>query len=340
MKIEITSYLSQKIRNISLLAILMVFVQHGSYGLSNSGWHGIFKSIISLGICDFPVPFFFIVSGFFLARNFSLTWSWYSCEMNKRIKSLLIPYLIYSALGFLLRDGATPVSFLDGLGVTSLLPVVGPLWYVRTLLALCIISPVIIITTRIASKHISACLLLAAIFVAACIFSFPTRKSLGMPTLYFSFGTFLASHGKCIPKISSKTKFLGSIVTLLVLLIFKALHDAHTLPSSEVFLRWYIVPTTICTVWYGYDILFKGKLLQLPSPLSFATRSTFFIYCSESFIRSGLANFIAILDIDSLVNTPMGAISFAVVIALVSLTLSHCLGQLTPRLYQTISGGR
>lgn len=341
MKIEITPYLSQKIRNISLLAILMVLVQHGSYGLSNTGWHGVFKNVISLGICDFPVSFFFIVSGFFLARNFTFTWSWYSCAMSKRVKSLLIPYLIYSALGFLLWGVTTRGSFLDGLGITSLLPVVGPLWYVRTLIALCIISPVIIIATRSASKHISACLFLAAIFIAACIFPFPARKSLGMSTLYFSFGTFLAAYGQCFPKIPAKIKFAGGVVALLALLIFKAIHEAQaTQPTSEVFLRWYIVPVTICTIWYGYDVLFKGKLLQQPSFLSFATQSTFFIYCSESFIRFGFCKVITILGIGSLINSPQGAISFAVIIAVTSLFLSRCLGQLSPRLYKTISGGR
>ena len=332
---------SQKIRIISLLAILMVLIQHSSYGLSNTGWHGVFKNVISFGICDFPVSFFFIVSGFFLTRNFSFTWSWYSCTISKRIKSLLIPYLIYSAIGFLLWGMTTRGTFLDGLGITSLLPVVGSLWYVRTLIALCIISPVIIIVTRSASEHVPPRIFLAAIFIAACIFPFPARKSLGMSTLYFSFGTFLAAYGECLPKISSKIKFAGSAVTLLTLLIFKAIHEAATtLPTSEVFLRWYIVPATICTIWYGYDVLFKGKLLQLPYFLSFATQSTFFIYCSESFIRFGFCKAWAILGIRSLINSPQGAIAFATLIAITSLLLSRCLGQLTPRLYKTISGGR
>jgi len=340
-KIEITPYLSQKIKIISLLAIFMVFVQHGSYGLPDTGLHGAFKHIVSLGIADYPVSFFFIVSGYFLSRKFSPTLNWFGNELKKRTSSLLVPYLIYIGIGFWLFDCSSRITILDGLGITSLLPAVGPLWYVRTLILLCILSPIILFVTTLMARHKLWRYLGLFVFIAASLIAFPARKSLGMSTLYFSFGTFLAVYGSCLGNVSTKIKFNASLVSLIALLSFKLYHImSHPCDPAEVFLRWQVVPFTITSIWYGYDLLFKEQVLHMPRWLQFASETTFFIYCIESFLRHGVNIVICKTGCQSHTNTPIWIIATALLIATLGLLIAKILQKHVPLLYKTLAGGR
>jgi len=340
-KIEITPYLSQKIRVISLLAILMVFIQHGSYGLPDHGYAGVFKHLVALGVCDYPVPYFFIVSGFFLARKYDATIGWYVSELKKRIKSLLVPYLIYTLFGYLVLAHVSEVPVLDGLGITSLLPVVGPLWYVRTLIALCIVSPIIITAMRWAARCKTLQCLFLAVFIAGSLISFPARKSFGMATLYFSFGTFLAMHGSVLRTYSARAKCVTGLCALAALLGYKFIYVLTTPIIDEVFLRWPAVPCTIVTVWYGYDLIFKGNVVKLTKRIEFASQTTFFMYCMESFIRPALFAMLAYIPSSyTITNTPVGIIITSIIIAMLGLVMASILRTHTPKVYGLLSGGR
>lgn len=59
-QIKITPYLAHKMRVISLFAICFVVLQHASYGVATNNALGlVYRDIVSLGIADFPVPYFF-----------------------------------------------------------------------------------------------------------------------------------------------------------------------------------------------------------------------------------------------------------------------------------------
>ena len=63
--IELTPAFSGKLRILSLLAIGCVVLQHASYGVSTETATGLlYRDLVALGFADFPVPYFFIVSGF------------------------------------------------------------------------------------------------------------------------------------------------------------------------------------------------------------------------------------------------------------------------------------
>jgi len=341
-KIELTPYLSQKIRNISLLAIIMVFIQHGSYGLPNTGIQSIFKHLVSFGIADYPVSFFFIVSGYFLSRKFAPTFSWYLTELKKRSISLLVPYLIYIFLGFWLFDCSSHITILDGLGVTSLLPAVGPLWYIRTLILLCLLSPIIISATTIMARHTFCRYIGFGIFLSACLIAFPARKSLGMSTLYFSFGTFLAVYGSCFTTISTKFKCYMCLSLLFTALCFKLYHITHfpICDTDEVYLRWLVIPFTIGSIWYGYDLLFKNCVIAMPRWLEFSSETTFFAYCVESFVRLGLNKAIYASGHQQLANTSLGIVFSALVIASIGFVIARLLQLTIPKFYTILSGGR
>lgn len=150
---EISSETSQKIRNMSLLCAALVVSIHVPWPYNpplSVGWFVV--EAVANGIANIAVPFFFVVSGFFLARHFDEE-NWYRREVFKRIKTLIVPYVAWSILPILLflplnivadkiagRPFGTGFYFLQGpiwihiLGFDlSKTPLYGPLWYVRCL---------------------------------------------------------------------------------------------------------------------------------------------------------------------------------------------------------------
>ena len=104
------------------------------------------------------VPFFFLCSGYMLARHVAET-GWYGRELKKRIRSVLIPYLCWCLVPALLllpfsvladmqagRPFGTSVAIVSHpLQVFGLLPnewpINTPLWYLRTLMFLVLLAP-------------------------------------------------------------------------------------------------------------------------------------------------------------------------------------------------------
>ena len=146
--------LSLRLTLLSFVATLMVVFIHVPKPAERGLGH-----FLECGICEIAVPFFFVVSGFFIARHVGES-SWWRRESVKRFKSLLVPYLIwclaaavvymgmYAAVNVvkhapLTRNFETfTVMHVLGLDLTNR-PVAGPLWYVRELLLLLLPLPVL-----------------------------------------------------------------------------------------------------------------------------------------------------------------------------------------------------
>jgi surface polysaccharide O-acyltransferase-like enzyme len=114
------------------------------------------------------LPFFFLVSGLLFYKDFQPTLAVYGVKLRTRLRTLLVPYLfwnicLYSAL--LVVHEIAPIShFFSGgkmavpeSGVYAILntiiginrmPIVYPLWFIRDLLLLIIISPLLWVVAR------------------------------------------------------------------------------------------------------------------------------------------------------------------------------------------------
>ena len=98
-----------KIANASLLSAAMVVGMHtvGHTVLGSTVWW--FDSLVTHGIFRIAVPFFFIRSGFFLYQHYysqdnsEPLYCIYLKECYKRIRTLLIPFFLFSIIHFLLH---------------------------------------------------------------------------------------------------------------------------------------------------------------------------------------------------------------------------------------------
>ena len=243
----------------------------------------VINEIIKEGVAGIAVPFFFVVSGYFLAAHFDED-GWWLREARKRIHSLVIPFFVWSILAYLIfvpqslitdylahRPLSTSISLSDGkwarlLGFDlSTAPSLYPLWYVRSLFFLVLLSPFI---NKCVCRFKIAWLLFALV-LPKVVDALTTRANLPFWTSFFGAGAvsltglFHFSVGIYIRrfKVSIYSKSLAIVCVILGIgvLIGRAIVHARgaELPCSMAYLRipflmyavWYIMPSRPFPVW-------------------------------------------------------------------------------------------
>lgn len=96
-----STYLSNKLRAISFLSIVLVVILHSQLLVYSKGNSFHLQQFLTSEVTRISVPFFFYISGFLLFYNCkTLNYSWYCSKLKKRVRSLLVPFLIWSISGF------------------------------------------------------------------------------------------------------------------------------------------------------------------------------------------------------------------------------------------------
>ena len=159
---KISDELSFKVKNMSLLCAAFVVTIHILLpgGRESSTWFA--SQFIVKGLAQIAVPFFFLVSGYFLAAHIGED-NWWRKALSKRFFSLVIPFFIWSFISTVVviplnvcadliahRPFGTSIYLLHGVewcrffGIDMTdYPELVPLWYVRCLFIFVIASPVV-----------------------------------------------------------------------------------------------------------------------------------------------------------------------------------------------------
>ncbi len=201
------STVGQRIANMSVVCACIVALSHVGYNtaVGSAGWW--FVRMTRCGVCCLAVPFFFAVSGYFLSRHFEEP-GWWTRETSKRVKSLLVPYLLWciaffvfarvgaaaakasSAKGFFdaLKFPLSQLALAAGLRLDAT-PMLVPTWYMRALLVIVLVSPAIAWLFR---SRYAAAFSTAAAFCAYVALS-PHRNGLSSTRLehFFYYGVSL-----------------------------------------------------------------------------------------------------------------------------------------------------
>ena len=140
--------LSRRFANMSLLcAALVVSIHVGRCRVVGApGWW--FSELVSSGIEGIAIPFFFFASGYFLAVHVGED-RWWRNAMKKRVVSLLVPFVMWNIVHLAFLRFGVEGNILSWFGLHPLRhPALFVLWYVRALMLLVLVSPVIIFALR------------------------------------------------------------------------------------------------------------------------------------------------------------------------------------------------
>ena len=101
-----TKETSQKIKNMGFICALFVVSIHIDWHADESQllWWG--RQLIKSGIAGIAVPFFFVVSGYFLAAHFDED-GWWKRENQKRIRTLIVPFMFWSLIYYAFISAVT-----------------------------------------------------------------------------------------------------------------------------------------------------------------------------------------------------------------------------------------
>lgn len=162
--LKIDGALSAKMANMSFWAAMLVVLMHavGKDHVAVGSCVETFVHCVRNVFTFSAVPYFFLAAGFFLAGHFTEN-GWWRKELAKRVKTLLIPYLIWLAIGFVFVHDNLLVS----LGLTFAPPKPTHIWFLRALIILVAASPIVAGVVRI---RVVAMLCLSALLMASFCF--------------------------------------------------------------------------------------------------------------------------------------------------------------------------
>lgn len=280
--------LSDKIKVLSFISIIMVIYIHMYYTEGENMYIlNRIETFLGGSICSIAVPLFYIISGYLFFLKAHDIHSIFT-KMKKRVKTLLIPYLLANIFTFIfyviLNILTLYNSTLDKVVNFKVLetfdngflqvfldifwgPIAFQLWFVRDLMLIILISPLIYICLKrlVKSKNglVLLCIIEAFLFFihASALFWFVLGGIFSLTPLVYL-------------KDLSRWKKTGILLSILFLSLCFT-NTLQLLPKSLIS----IIPLIgVPTIWILYDNLVKGKILCTNEIIAELCNYTFFIY--------------------------------------------------------------
>lgn len=337
------------------MAVAVVMLHYGKYVFPASEGALHFLCILfQEGLCRLAVPCFFFISGFLFFSKLEEKWDWgiWRDKMGKRVKTLLIPYLLWNIIAFFafwlyaLATGeqvSLAQEFMNRGGIkmfwsvtggipigSQAYPVDGPLWFIRDLIFYIILTPLVFIFVR--WTKIYGLLVLALAYLAV-------NKLVPEGFLFFVTGSFFRLEQKNIVETlypARRWLYVGALLSLAGLVLIQYGSDADFWKKSIKYLFLLSgIGTSLCGT---ASLLAAGRTHVIP----FLAGSSFFIFAAHEVlilqqVATPLVRFL-------LPQAPFwDCLAFFVVPAL---TVAICLGllavmqRLLPRFTGLLTGNR
>lgn len=369
---KIDQSLSEKLVGVSFLSACCIVMLHAYQNAmleagEATAWLALFAG---WALPTFGVPIFFVISGYLLAVKSAngTAAGWYGKAVKKRVRTLLVPYLLWCTISALTVIPFTMLgNHLAGRALASntclrepLLsawnlvlvyggdlrcgPANGPMWYIRELFLLVLAAPVFM---KITSSRFWGAVYLAAAGTAfflhdwmprSCWQLFETGLSL-RGFLFFPLGLYLARHpvprdGIGRLRAALPAVWLGTCVAY----VFLRLHGGEDCMTAKILLSKATNVLGVGGVWVLCDALpgFR-RVARLP-----VAKDSFFLYACHMAVMSILLCERAQQLLATRLHVPVAGI-FLLRIAIpigVSLLLAEGLKRFAPRVYALLTGGR
>ena len=353
----ISEYNSRKIKSLSFVCAMMVAAMHWCLtcevrAVGSLDWW--VQELVSQNFTRIAVPFFFVVSGYFVCNGFpdkvsvASIGDWWWKNLRKRLVSLGIPYVFWCAAGLVLHGMYLEFVTGEGAWLEFGSPrwwwrVFGPhpkyafqLWFVKSLMEYVAISPLLVL----AAKRIPV-LWLGALFLASLLIDAPYTILQGV--FFFSAGMAMRFHGKGLMErmpFNRLGRFLPLALVFLWVVAVVSKIWLHTIGRTAV-LGWVdiyglhlnfmfaINVIGVAAVWTVYDCI---KLPKMPS-------GGFFLFCMHvtvlpwaGWVVSRIPFVCDKVPLEYIIGVP-----FLIGVCMATRSL---LAKFVPRFFGLVSGGR
>ncbi len=347
-------FLSDQIKIASLFAIiLVVFIHAFNIGLisdeniisaqnySGSYW---IEKFISDGICRIAVPLFFLISGWLFFQKYrSFTTHFYFNKWKKRSKSVLLPFLLWSALGiffyWFLQSipwssayfNAIPINQLSAMTILYhwlINPVNFQLWFLQVLFILIILTPIIGFLGK-KFPLILSIILCILWFLYGGYNGFINYTFEGL--FFFSLGSILAIHQKQ-PLLNINKYFYPVLASWIILIISKLLLSNINITYSLIIGKLSII-AGLYTIWHISGQIKNKHILKY-------TQYTFWIFLFHEPVNTIFKKFL--LSVQCPIHQLPWLVFFLspVITIAIAITLGVFLRIKAPKIYAILTGGR
>lgn len=299
-------------------------------------WGGRFLQYLLGGICGkLSVPIFLLISGylFFREGSYELTKELWISKFKKRIFSLLVPYLLWNFIGYIIYAIKIGFDFedlfhsfwvIDIPGRSGSSPIDGPLWYVRNLMIMVVISPIISYMMKYTKWYLI--LIMTILWIIQIP---PFNKGIGIAFYFFSLGGYLRMFDYHVENLQRYAKYL--IIAYPIYVIYAFLMQSNTdswdfqlgilLGIGAIF------SLTIHFIKCGSENCKFTKILS---------ETSFFIYCLHDLLLQFLKPFFS----EILGTGDFAYLSLIVVDIALCLGFFYVLKRISPKVTSLLMGGR
>ena len=295
---------------------------------------GELQHIMGGEIGHISVPLFLLISGFLFFREGDgiLAKDIWLSKMRKRVCSLVMPYLLWNLIAYAIyavRFGFSVPDFLHSFwvidipGRTGSSPIDGPLWYVRNLMIMVVLSPLISMMLKYTKWYLLGFMSLLWVLQIA-----PFSRGIGIAFLFFSLGGYLRMKGWHMEQMRYRSVAIGLYLAYLVATLF--VHEFPLSFSHQIGLGLGIYAYVSVAFFFAQRGKGNGACFKHLS------ESSFFIYC----LHDILLQFLKPLAEE---NLKVGNVAY---FTLVVLDVACCLAvyiimkRFSPKLVQALNGGR
>ena len=318
-------------------------------------------------ICNVSVPLFFFISGFlFFTEAGAWTWGTWRSKLKRRVYTLLVPYLAYNlvsaANGYLMQaidptftvawDNPSAWPFIGEFwnsttacaGMTNILgfsmqlyyPADVPLWFVRDLMVMVLLSPAIYYLLMHGARLYLP--LVAVLYVCGAGATLPGLSTNAL--LFFSLGAFFRLRGVDVVQFARKSRW-GWLTAGLVLLVFStACYEERY--AQQLHQAFYIAGIFVLILLAS--ALIERKWVAVHPLL---VKSSFFVFAAHmvpvghgSLLSLGGSVAHLVFPMESIGGAAAGYAFAACFIAGAGVLLYSALGKFAPGILKILSGGR
>lgn len=280
--------------------ILGVVLSHSNlYGLVEL-WEGtapdwpawliyIFKELFKI-ILPLRVPTLFIISGYLFFRSQKpRDKGFFIYKYKRRIHSLLIPYLAWNTIAIAIlfaryniagSESHTVTEYLSGYWDLSLRdgedPADGPLWFMRDLMVVSLLAP--LLNTILRKRKTGILFLIFVTLLDSARIYIPLTGFSNTAILFFSIGAYLALHDIDFTHIPKAIGITALILYIPSQIVLNNMSDSSAYASATYDLTGII--KTIAT-FYIVSLLFRKKVL---SPTPRLTKLCFTLYALHGIV--------------------------------------------------------
>ncbi len=334
---EISQCNSNKFKWLSFLAICCVVFGHSFV----TG--GAFFEVAMPILAQWHVPWFYFLSGMLL--YYSLTKHSSGIVLLKKVKGLLIPYVIWAGLAFI-ASGRIIGQNVDCnviFGISTPFPSGNPhLWFLHALISFTFVSIVLWICTCRIDAQLRPWMFMA-LYVGVFVFALYKHSSTlyGTPSspFYFLIGFMSSQYLLRSTSVGSKRLlFLSFCAVLIVAIVLRLCWFVLGLSGVyEMILRMCCVLSQMSALWLGCDLMlgtsYECNMPQYLEPI-------FFVYCFHGLILEWMKKWWIVYWGNSPVSGNIGVLTLSLSAICLSLIIANSCRKSMPRVYNILTGGR